>query len=241
MGCYTTMLLKDGAIGWWEDHWRRIARGAATLGLPAPDRDEIEAALLETCAESMAECTEPAAEMRVRLFWDSNGAKVDVAPYQRPTGPLRLRPLREPAARSRDNVKRIDRAGYDRARGHAPDWDDALLLDERGFYLESTVANVFFRIGDDLITRPPGDPILAGITRDHVLAAAESLGWRLQERPVGPADAAQANACFVTNALLLAHPVSEIEGTARFRSEETAKTVRESLPSTGPPLYIIKR
>lgn len=240
MGCFTTMLLHDGSIDWWEDHWLRITRGAAALGLPTPDRVEIEAALRETCASALAGPRGSAGEMRVRLSFERSGAKIEVAPYERPTVPLRLRPLREPTARTKDNVKRIERAGYDRARGRSPGWDDALLLDERGFYLESTVANVFFRIGDTLVTRPPGDPILAGIARHRVLAAAEGLGWRVEERPVGPADAVQASACFVTNALLQAHPVGEIEGTARFRSIDSAKTVRDSLPSAGPPLYIIK-
>ena len=154
--------------------------------------------------------------------------------------PLTLRPLRAPEARTRDNVKSADRSGYDAARREAAECDDVLLLDESGAYLESTVANLFLRIGDVLVTPPPGDPILAGVTRALVLGAADALGWRVEERAIGPADAERADACFLTNALLLAHPVAEIAGTARFSSEETAKTVRDSLPSKGPSLYIIQ-
>lgn len=44
--------------------------------------------------------------------------------------------------------------------------------------------NVFLRFGDELVTPPLSDSILAGVTRDSLLALARDKGLRVSERPV---------------------------------------------------------
>ncbi len=44
--------------------------------------------------------------------------------------------------------------------------------------------NVFFVIGDVLVTPPLGDSILDGVTRDSLLVLARDAGMRVEERPV---------------------------------------------------------
>ncbi|MGS2763610.1 branched-chain amino acid aminotransferase [Sinomicrobium sp. M5D2P9] len=52
-------------------------------------------------------------------------------------------------------------------------------------YLEEAgTMNVFFRIGDSLITAPTSDRILDGVTRKSVIAVAEANGIKVEIRPV---------------------------------------------------------
>src|SRR5262249_60472059 len=59
-----------------------------------------------------------------------------------------------------------------RLRGAA----EAFIVDARGSVLEGTTSNVFFVKGGELVTPPENAGILAGITRAHVLRAADEIG-----------------------------------------------------------------
>lgn len=48
--------------------------------------------------------------------------------------------------------------------------------------------NIFFRIGDEIVTPPLAGSILPGITRDCALRIARDRGWNVSERPIGIAE-----------------------------------------------------
>jgi branched-chain amino acid aminotransferase len=60
-------------------------------------------------------------------------------------------------------------------------WLDAR---ENRFVEESGAMNIFFLIGDELVTAPLGGTILAGVTRDSVLQLARKWGMKVSERPL---------------------------------------------------------
>ena len=60
-------------------------------------------------------------------------------------------------------------------------WTDASTHE---FLEEAGTMNVFFRIGDTLITAPTNDRILDGITRKSIIALAEKAGVNVEVRPV---------------------------------------------------------
>lgn len=60
-------------------------------------------------------------------------------------------------------------------------WLDAA---ERRWVEEVGTSNLFFQIGDTLATPPLSDTILAGVTRDSVLALAADWGLKVEQRPV---------------------------------------------------------
>ncbi len=65
-------------------------------------------------------------------------------------------------------------------------YDQVLWTDgqEHEYIEESGMMNVFFVIGDVLVTPPLGDSILDGVTRDSLLVLAQDAGMRVEERPV---------------------------------------------------------
>lgn len=60
-------------------------------------------------------------------------------------------------------------------------WLDAV---ERKYVEEVGTMNIFFVIGEELITPPLSGSILPGITRDCVLKLARDWGWQAVERPI---------------------------------------------------------
>jgi len=69
-----------------------------------------------------------------------------------------------------------------KARG----FDQVLWLDdaERRWLEEIGTMNVFVRLGETLVTPPLSAPILAGVTRDSIIALARARGMAVEERPV---------------------------------------------------------
>lgn len=60
-------------------------------------------------------------------------------------------------------------------------WLDAR---EKKYVEEVGTSNIFFVIGDELITPPLGGTILPGVTRDSVIKLASHLGVNVKERPL---------------------------------------------------------
>ena len=65
-------------------------------------------------------------------------------------------------------------------------YDQVLWTDGRNheYIEESGMMNVFFVIGNTLVTPPLSDSILDGVTRDSLLVLAAARGMRVEERPV---------------------------------------------------------
>lgn len=60
-------------------------------------------------------------------------------------------------------------------------WLDAI---ERKYVEEVGTSNIFFLIGEELITPPLSGSILPGVTRDSIIQIAKSWGIRMSERPL---------------------------------------------------------
>lgn len=74
-------------------------------------------------------------------------------------------------------------------------YTQVLWLDAHEFkYIEEVgTSNIFFKIGDDLITPPLEGSILGGITRDSVIKLAESWGMNVVQRRISIDEVIEAN------------------------------------------------
>ena len=75
-------------------------------------------------------------------------------------------------------------AGYDQVL-----WTDAK---ENKYIEESGMMNVMFVINDTLVTAPLSDSILDGVTRDSLLALANRMGYKTEERSIAITELEQA-------------------------------------------------
>jgi branched-chain amino acid aminotransferase len=78
-------------------------------------------------------------------------------------------------------------------------YDEAIMLNEDGHVSEGSGENIFLVENGRLVTPPPSDNILIGITRDTVIRLArDELGVETIERPIARTELYTADECFMT-------------------------------------------
>lgn len=92
-------------------------------------------------------------------------------------------------------------------------YQDALMLDYRGFLAEATGANLFL-VMDGEIHTPKPDCFLDGITRRTVMDLARANGFTVHERHIKPEELARTQEVFLTGTAAEITPVSEIDSHA---------------------------
>ena len=90
--------------------------------------------------------------------------------------------------------------------------EEAILLNDRGCVAEGTADNLFIVSEGELLTPPPTEGALAGITRQTVLELAKAAGIRARETVLTPYDLYNADECFLTGTGAKLIPVREIDG-----------------------------
>ncbi len=114
----------------------------------------------------------------------------------------------------------------------AAGFDDALMLDYRGYVAEATGANVFIA-RDGVLHTPIPDCFLDGITRRTVMALAAERGIEVVERVVLPDELRHAEEVFLTGTAVEVTPVSgidemsfEVGAITRAMMDDYERTVR---------------
>jgi len=90
--------------------------------------------------------------------------------------------------------------------------DEAILLNAAGRVAEGTADNVFVVRRGRLLTPPPAEGALAGITRETVLDLARAAGIEAVETTLAPYDLYTADECFLTGTGAELIPVAEVDG-----------------------------
>jgi branched-chain amino acid aminotransferase len=91
-------------------------------------------------------------------------------------------------------------------------FDEAILLTQDGHVCEGSGENIFLISGGKLITPPPSDNILVGITRDTVIKLAKNeLGIDTMERQVDRSELYVAEECFFTGTAANIAPILGID------------------------------
>jgi 4-amino-4-deoxychorismate lyase len=102
--------------------------------------------------------------------------------------------------------------------------DDVLWVSSDGYALEAPTSSLVWLAGGVLCTVPPERTgILAGITVRWLLDRAASLGWRVAERMVRPAELVTADGVWLTSSVRGAAPVRELDRVGLPASPYTAK------------------
>ncbi len=96
-------------------------------------------------------------------------------------------------------------------QAEAKGYNDAMLLDYRGYISEATGANMFFLMEDGKIHTPLPDCFLNGITRRTVIELAKKCGFEVIERHIMPQELAQVSECFLTGTAAEVTPIGSID------------------------------
>lgn len=106
---------------------------------------------------------------------------------------------------------------------HAKGFTQVLWLDacERKYVEEVGTMNIFFVIGDEVITPPLGGSILPGVTRDSVIQVCKHWGLNINERRISIDEVIEAQKsgqlkeCFGTGTAAVISPVGSIHYTGQ--------------------------
>jgi branched-chain amino acid aminotransferase len=90
-------------------------------------------------------------------------------------------------------------------------YDEAVLLDERGFVCEGSGENIFVVRDGEILTPPHVASILDGINRKSVIQIARDLGYTVVERDIARAELYLAEEVFMTGTAAEMVPVREID------------------------------
>ena len=222
-----------------EAHLERLARSAALLGLPAPDRD----ALAALGRNAVAAAGEPNAVLR--FLWtpgrESGESPTGLALVSTlPPGldELRARGIRlavvgwapgHRLAATKSTSYAENLAAQQEAHGRGA--DDALLVGGDGTVLEAPTANAWFREGRRLLTPSLAQPILAGVTRAALWGLARDAGYEPKEGVFPLERVASADEVFVSSSVREVMPVVALDAAAvgDGRPGEAARDLQERL------------
>jgi len=224
-GLFETMRAEAGRLPLLRRHLDRLLSGCERLGLPAPDRDALEARVLRLAR------TVQTGIVKI-IVTRGPGARG----YRPPTAPqLRVmteaHPLPEyPRRNYTEGVSlqvcetRIGRSSLTVGLKHLGrleqvvasaelrgDCVEGLMLDEHDYVIEGTRTNLFLAMDDALVTPRLDMSGVAGVMRSLVLDAAGRLGIDCREDRVRLADVARAEEIFVTNAVIGIWPAKRID------------------------------
>ncbi|MBK8166340.1 MAG: aminotransferase class IV [bacterium] len=235
-GVYTTLRLYGGRPLDLRAHLERLRRHADALSLPVPPTDTEFAAVIAHLAEANGLA---ATDGRLRITVSRGGDPEDPLPLRdlgrlNPTVLLTLAPVPPAfAAWARDGIAAcLLEPGS--ARGNLPHLktlnglpallaqrqaaargcQEAVLVSEDGRLLEGSVSNLFLAKAGRLSTPAGTDGLLAGRTRERVLALAAQLDVPCERRSLLPADLLGADEAFTASSVREILPVVAVDGVA---------------------------
>jgi branched-chain amino acid aminotransferase len=231
-GIFETLRVYGGEPFRLDRHLARLVEGAAVLGLEMPwgtealtaavrelleARDLREAAVRITALRGVGPPGPDPTECEETLVF------ITARPYAGYPERIYTQGARAILATTRQNehspLCRVKSTSYlnhvlARAEARRASVEEALLLNSRGEVAEGSVANVFVRYGDGLLTPPLTSGCAPGIARAEVLELAPGLGLKPSETPLTPDALLHADEALLTNSLLEVAPLVEVDGHA---------------------------
>ena len=229
IGVYETLRTYGGRPFRLEAHLRRLHAGIDFLGIRLGESDERIAAVVARLVESnqvpdarvritvtagpmdRAEADPPAPATRIvtavplvpyatELY--ERGAAVVIATLRA----RRLDPVRVHKTTSRNRQFLALRAA--RRMGAT----EAVFLNTLDRVAEGTVSNVFIVQRGQLLTPPPEEGLMPGITRAAVLEVSHAAGMVVEERPITGEEFLKADEALITNSIMEVMPVVSVDG-----------------------------
>lgn len=106
-------------------------------------------------------------------------------------------------------------------------YEEAILLDERGFVCEGSGENIFVVREGEIVTPPHVASILDGINRKSVMQIATDLGYQVVERDVARAELYMAEEVFLTGTAAELVPVRSVDDHDLGEPGEITRVVQE--------------
>ena len=234
-GLFESMTVTNRRIFKFSEHLDRMERSARALKLELPEPRERIAEIVKECVRKSGVndvylrvvisrgAGYPLLDPRVVdkatiavLLHDPAPPPETGSSYKAKGAGLRLKTAgvrKAPSESFEARVKSLNYLNNVMARIEAVEsgFDEAILLDVRGFVAEAPGENVFVVKGGVLRT-PNAHNVLEGITRKVVLEIAAEAGIAAEEADLTLYDLYTADECFLTSSFSRVHAVAEVDG-----------------------------
>ncbi len=224
-GLFETMAAVNGAPLLWDRHMQRMSRGAARLGISAPDEN-----LLRQEVEQVCRGVERAV-LKIILTRGVSGRGYAPDKQAQPTRTVSLSPWPDYPVEQRTHgvaaqfcrtmisrnqatagIKHLNRLEQVLARAELEqDCREGLMCDEFGRVIEGTMTNLFIVSRDRLLTPDLSHSGVEGVMRGLVLERAVELSLEARVMDITKSDVLRADEVFLTNSLIGLWPVRRIE------------------------------
>lgn len=228
-GLFETVAVVRGVPLFWEEHLRRMAAGAAVLGIPMPDTDA-----WTNDARLAGDAYEQRAVLKLMLTRGVGGRGYARTLPQLPTRiAYTVRWPQYPASHwergidtvtchtaqlggtSFATVKSLNRLNQVLARAELPeDVPEGLLIDTQGILREGTFTNVMWMSGGRAQTPGLTDTGIAGVMRGAIVTWLSDRSISCDAVDVAPQTLLESEECFVCNSLIGVWPVRSLDGRA---------------------------
>lgn len=218
-GAFTTVAIYHNQPFLWPDHWKRLADHAERLGISCAGLDETSVGvalqkLISVNRVSVGRARVILLARSSRHLWQANPPgprKTDLLimtgePQRLPTSgvSLAVSPFRLNTFSPLTGIKSLNYLDHVLSweEAHARDFDEAVMLNERGEIVSASMANIFW-VKDGVVHTPVlSTGALAGITRNAVIKLASQHFIPLIEGVYEMPDLTEADEIFITSASL---------------------------------------
>lgn len=232
-GLFETIAVRQGHPRFLKAHLERLAHGCTRLGIGYPGDDiiEKEIGLFTGCPHGALKIilTRGTGERGYAPPEEAKTTRIlgltEQAPVAGPVNAVRVRYCDTPIAinRALAGIKSLNRLEQVMARAEwtDPEISEGLMLNDRGDVVCGTMTNLFVVSGGGLLTPILDECGIRGVMRDQVMRLAADNGISIAEVRVSKADLEKADDLFLTNSLIGAWPVAELEERNYRRSDLT--------------------
>ena len=205
---YEVIRLTDGEPKFLEDHYERLGRSLAAIGMLTPFTiEELRGSIEDLVRESGIR------DHNIRVEVDVSGyASMHLNPTHYPDAEMYRTGVKTGlfrGERTNPNIKMMDLKLRD-ATDAAMKRDglyEVLLVDREGSITEGSRSNVFFIKNGEVFTAPP-DKVLLGVTRAKIIELIRDMGVDLKEESVAADSIAAFDAAFISGTSPAVMPIA---------------------------------
>ena len=251
-GLFETIAIRDNVPRLWSYHAERLTTGCDRLGIQAPDSVALEEQLHAAIEDSAANGAYATAKIIVSAGVGTRGyrrherrasiiigiAEASALPASSYSGGVAVRICRTKLALQPQlaGIKTLNRLEQVLARR---EWDDesifeGVTLDADGRVICGTMSNVFLIRDNRLVTPAITRCGISGVMRRHLLAVATAAGIHCDVRDVARDEIAESGGLLLTNSLIGALPVRDVDG-VRVESSAMVELLLGLLRDNGVP------
>ena len=216
-GVFTTIAIHQGQPFLWPEHWERLSAHARKLDISCDDFDEAgvgtalrklltvnrvgdgraRVILLARSSQHVWRANPPGTRKTDLLIMTSEPQSVPKSGMTLAVSPYRLSTFS--ALTGIKSLNYLDHVlSWEEA--HARDFEEAVMLNERGEIVSATMANIFWLKNGTVHTPTLGTGALAGVTRECIIKLAREHFIPLVEGIYGIPDLTDADEIFLTSA-----------------------------------------